>query len=583
MSGISESQKWARITVAACVMSLVIIPTYIVLAEESSTSSQTSGAPEQQIGEPSPSQNTEQRIEKPVPSDQNTAAPEQQIEEPVPSDQNMAPEQQTDEPTSSSQNAAAPQKQAGEPVPLSQNVAIPELKTEGSLSSGQNTTAPQQKVESPAQSVQYTAAHEQAEKKDRSGEGMITKGATLTVNQCIEIALKKNPSILAAMNTVEVNRSRVGEARSAYYPQISATGSYNRSKTSPGSPNSLAGSAAVDQLSGTATLSQNIYDFGRTSSQVDVTKYNLASSRSDLNTSQDAIILSVKQAYYGVLQAKRNRDVAADVLKQFQLHLDQAQGFYAVGTKAKIDVIKAEVDLSNAKLSLINAENALKLAWVTLNNAMGVPDAPEYSIEDNLSFQPYAITLENATAKAFENRPDLKSVISKREAAESNVSLQRSGYYPFLSGNASYTRSEITPDVEPKTTTSANSWDVGVALTFPLFNGFLTRHQVAEAKSSLYVQKANEEALRQQILLDIRQAYLNLEAAEASISTAELAAKQAKENLDLANGRYSAGVGSPIEVSDAFATYVTAQAAYTGSLYNYKIAQANIEKAMGAR
>ena len=122
-----------------------------------------------------------------------------------------------------------------------------------------------------------------------------------------------------------------------------------------------------------------------------------------------------------------------------------------------------------------------------------------------------------------------------------------------------------------------------MALTIPLFSGFLTSHQVAEARSNLYVLKANEESLRQQILLDVRQAYLNLQAAEASISTADLASKQAKENLDLANGRYTAGVGSPIEVSDAFATYVTAQATYTGALYFYKIAQASIERAMGAR
>ena len=99
----------------------------------------------------------------------------------------------------------------------------------------------------------------------------------------------------------------------------------------------------------------------------------------------------------------------------------------------------------------------------------------------------------------------------------------------------------------------------------------------------MYLLKANEDSLRQQIQLDVRQAYLNLQAAEASIATAELASQQAKENLDLAQGRYAAGVGSPVEVSDAFATYVTAQANYTGALSNYKIAQANIEKAMGVR
>jgi outer membrane protein TolC len=277
------------------------------------------------------------------------------------------------------------------------------------------------------------------------------------------------------------------------------------------------------------------------------------------------------------LKARRDRDVAADVLKQFQLHLDQAKGFYDVGTKARIDVIKAEVDLSNAKLSLINAENALNIAWVTLNNVMGTPDVPEYAIEDNLSFQHFAITREEAMARAFENRPDLKSIISKRQAAEANIGLARSGYYPVLSGFANYYWTGET------TSTLDHSWNAGVLLTVPLFSGFLTVHQAAEARSNFYILKANEESLRQQIQLDIQQAYLNLQSAEASISTAELASAQAKENLDLANGRYSAGVGSPIEVSDAFATYVTAQANYTSALSNYKIDQATIEKAMGVR
>jgi TolC family type I secretion outer membrane protein len=438
-------------------------------------------------------------------------------------------------------------------------------------------------AEEPAPPGQYQPMPAAPEKSDRSGGGMISAGETLTINKCIDIALKENPGIVAAVNTVDVNRSRVGEARYVYYPQLSATGAYNRSKattSTPGSPFPGTTTPASNEYSGSVTLNQTIYDFGKTSSSVDISKYNLESSRSDLNTSQDTVILSVKQAYYGVLQARRNRDVAADVIKQFQLHLDQAKGFYEVGTKAKIDVIKAEVDLSNAKLSLINAENALKIAWVTLNNTMGVPDAPEYMIEDNLSFQPYAIPLEEATARAFENRPDLKSIVARRQAAEANISLQRSGYYPVLTGSANYTKSET--DI-PSTTINNNSWDVGVAITFPLFSGFLTSHQVAEAKSNLYVLKANEESLRQQILLDVRQAYLNLQAAEASISTSDLAVKQAKENLDLANGRYSAGVGSPIEVSDAFATYVTAQANYTSALANYKIAQASIERAMGAR
>ncbi len=432
--------------------------------------------------------------------------------------------------------------------------------------------------------AEATAIDEGATVQGLTNEKEITATGTpkpvplLTLNQCIEIALNKNPTILASMYGVDVNRSRVGEARFNYYPQLSASGAYIRIDPLSSQTNTFGSPAAYDQYTSSITLNQTILDFGKTSQQVDISKYNLESARSDLNTTQDTVILSVKQSYYGVLKAKRDRDVAADVLKQFQLHLDQAKGFYDVGTKARIDVIKAEVDLSNAKLSLINAENALNIAWVTLNNVMGTPDAPDYTIEDNLSFQHYAITLEEAKTRAFENRPDLKSITSKRQAAETNISLARSGYYPVLSGFANYNWAS-----EKISSPFDQGWSAGLVLTVPLFSGFLTVHQAAEARSNFYILKANEESLRQQILLDIRQAYLNLQAAEASISTAELASAQAKENLDLANGRYAAGVGSPIEVSDAFATYVTAQANYTSALSNYKIDQATIEKAMGVR
>jgi outer membrane protein TolC len=429
-------------------------------------------------------------------------------------------------------------------------------------------------VEMPPSGPAVTSSGQTVSQATTTG-GDMNQAKVLTLSQCIDIALKNNPTVRASMFGVDVNQSRVSEARSSYYPQLSASASYARVHPQP---NTVVFNtpAEFDQYLTGFTLNQTIVDFGKTS-QVDISKFNLESSRSDLNATQDTVILSVKQAYYGVLQAKRNRDVAADVLKQFQLHLDQAKGFYDVGTKARIDVIKAEVDLSNAKLSLINAENALKIAWVTLSNVMGTADAPETAIEDNLSFQKYAITSEEAMARAFENRSDLKSVIAKRQAAEENISFAQTGYYPVLSGFANYNWAGQT------TSTLAHYWNYGVQLTVPLFSGFLTQQQTAEAKSNLYILKANEDTLRQQIVLDVRQAYLNLQAAEASIATAELAASQAKENLDLANGRYTAGVGSPIEVSDAFATYVTAQASYTSALSNYKIAQATIEKSMGSR
>lgn len=95
--------------------------------------------------------------------------------------------------------------------------------------------------------------------------------------------------------------------------------------------------------------------------------------------------------------------------------------------------------------------------------------------------------------------------------------------------------------------------------------------------------KANEDLVRQTIVLDVQQAYLNLKEAENRIPTAEITVTQATENLDIANGRYAAGVGSPIEVTDAQVTYINAKTTYIQALSDYKVTQASLEKAMGVR
>ena len=177
----------------------------------------------------------------------------------------------------------------------------------------------------------------------------------------------RQPNILAATGVVDASRSRVGQSQANYYPQINLTAGYSR--ISPLSGTDSTGSARTssgnfDQYSSSASLRQNIYDFGRTRTQVKIQNLNLDSSRADLENVSEQTVLNVKQAYYGVLEAIRNVAVAVESVKQFQLHLEQAKGFFEAGTKPKFDVTKAQVDLGNAKLNLINAENSLKISRV---------------------------------------------------------------------------------------------------------------------------------------------------------------------------------------------------------------------------
>ena len=398
-------------------------------------------------------------------------------------------------------------------------------------------------------------------------EEMIKKGDSLNLNKCLDIALKKHPQIIAAMNSLDVFKSKVGQSKADYYPQIKWNSDLSR--------NALPGNAPVsNEYSSSVSLNQNIFDFNRRGTQVDIQNLNLDSSRADLNDVMSKITLGVKQAYYELLRSQRTRDITAETVKQFEKHLETAKGFFKVGVKPKFDVTKAEVDLSNARLNLLKTENAVRIALITMNNAMGMPDAPPYDVEDDVAYQKSALDLGESLRKAYIARPDLQSLLLKKEAAQRALELAKKDYFPVLSGKAGYGWSGDGLPLQ-------SGWNVGATLDLNLFTGYSTKYKMDEAMANLEVLRANEKERRQTIRLEVEQSYTNLQEVPKRISTAEMTLRQAEENLDLAQGRYNAGIGNPLEVTDALVAQSNAKTALFGELYDYKIAEAKLEKAMG--
>jgi outer membrane protein TolC len=324
------------------------------------------------------------------------------------------------------------------------------------------------------------------------------------------------------------------------------------------------------------SLNQVIFDFGKISSSVKIQDYNLKSSESELDNTIIQIIYNVKKAYYGVLSALKSKEVYAKAVSQYEQLLAQSRAFYDEGLKPKIDVTTAEVNLSNAKLNYIKADNMVKTAYASLNNAIGIPDTLSYSLEDNLIVKEYDISFNNALDNAYNNRPDLKAIAVKKSAVTETIQLSKKDYLPELRGVTNY-------GFGGKDFPLDSGWSVGANITLPVFNGFLTRNKIKEAEANLNLTKSNEEILKQNVLLDIQQTYISFVEAEKSIPVTELTVKQAKENFDIATGRYKVGVGNPIEVKDAELTYRNAELTWIQTLYDYNIAVSNLERAMGIK
>jgi outer membrane protein TolC len=334
-----------------------------------------------------------------------------------------------------------------------------------------------------------------------------------------------------------------------------------------------------------------LYNFGKREGAVQAARETLSATDYNYKTTVDTVVLGVKQAYYAYLQAKAIVNVREDTVKNRDLLVKQTQGFFSVGTRARIDVVRAEANLYTAQADLIAAQNAVQVGWVTLKNAIGLRNLPERPLVEDTTMTTIPYTLDEAREIAYSTRPELKSFEAQRRAQDQNIATARRGHLPDLIFDANWRRSNVSnlreqvgsdgKTVHVPTFPLQPNWQVQLSLNIPIFDGFRTTNRVDETLHTYYVIKAQEEQQRQQVALDVEQAYLTLVQLQQRIKANEAAAAAAKENLDLANGRYQVGVGSIIEVTDAQQLYTDAQTTYVRSLYDYKIADAQLTRAIG--
>ncbi len=423
-----------------------------------------------------------------------------------------------------------------------------------------------------------------------SAAGVNAEEHKLSLSECIDMALKNQPTLRAAQANIDAGQGRETQAASPYFPQVSASTGYSENRQLGGV---LGGESTTKGYTTTLQVNQLIYDFGKTGNAYNAARWGTRSSEQDAERVSQEVVLNVKQAFFALLQADQLVEVAQKTVEQTESHLSQAQAFFRAGSKPRFDVTRAEVDVNNAKLSLINAKNSVRIRTIALNNAMGVEPAQATQITDVLPPVPLLPTLEQAQTDALKSRPEFSKIEADIEAAKARVRAEESNYLPTLSASGAYNWTRGTTETEfgsqsiPGFTGLSiqsdllNSWNAGITLTVPLFQGGLTHGRVSEARANLLVLEAQRDTIRQSILLELNQAFADMEGAVARVDVMESTVNKARENLELAQGRYEAGIGPHIEVTDAQLSAVNAETDHIQALYDYQLAVARLLKAVG--
>ncbi len=408
-------------------------------------------------------------------------------------------------------------------------------------------------------------------------KGGVEENIIFSLTECVEKALENNPEIKAAVSNTHIHHSKIGQARSNYFPRIAVSSGVSRlnplvNNSNFRFPDNYYSSYNFSSIS----LDQLIFDFGKTADLLKATKLNHESSENDLQTVVNNVIYNVKESYYRLLFTQKQLEVMQDTVNKFQQHLDQATAFYEVGTRPKIDVTTARFNLSNAKLNLIRAKNEIEIAYATLNNAMGLPKQAEYSIKDELDWEKLELTFNQIIDLAYETRPDLKAAKLRTQASKRLVDIAKKAAVPDIEASTAYNvgGSDFFDDY---------GFTFGIKLELPLTNAYKTKKILDEAKAIMEQNAALAEKLENEVQMQSRQAYTKLVEAEEKIPVSELLLEQAKENYELASGRYKVGLGDSIELKDAEIEYTNAQMQYFNSILEYNIAVANLERIVGTR
>lgn len=393
----------------------------------------------------------------------------------------------------------------------------------------------------------------------------------LALDEALEIALKNHPQAAEARENLNRAEAETSMALANYYPQIyiAADWSKGRSFLTP-----IESIRQTEVHTDALYLRQTIYDFGRTAGAVDSARENLAAAAESLAITRQDIAFRLKSAYYLQLAAEKQVAATRETVETREAVFRQAEEFFSQGTRARVEVTRVEANLYAAKTALIRAENNRELARVELANAMGVP-----SLEPRPLLEPViaaAVPERNQLQQeAFANRAELKLLKAAKGSAAASLRIARSGYLPILSGTASagYADQEFPP--------GGKVWGVSLNLTVPLFSGFSTVAQQKEAVATLGAVEAREDNQKLQIGKEVESAWLGVREATARIASTEREVAAARENRTLATGRYQEGVGNSIEVTDAQSQALDAETAHIQAVYDYYIALARLDRAVG--
>jgi outer membrane protein TolC len=412
----------------------------------------------------------------------------------------------------------------------------------------------------------------------------------LTLDQCIEIALKNSSVIRIAQEGHKSATAQKKEALTAFLPKLSTSYSYTRlnedpSFDFPGAPPFIPPgeivTGTVNNYNWAVEAKQPLFAGGGLLANYEASKIGEDVAALEEQAKIQDVVHDVTIAYYNVLKAQHLQEVARQSVDMLKAHRDVAEHYFKVGMIPKNDLLYAEVEWANGKQALVRAQNASIMARTQLNSLLKRDVFAPGVIADAMTYQPFGSSLEACMEAAKQSRPELRISFLKTAQAAKMVNVAKSEYFPALHVVGNYTRFGDEPSVSGSAYKDMESWYLMAVASWNFWEWGKTKFRVDSGKAKENQALEASRALYDQMVLEIKNAYLLLREAESQIAVSQKLIEQAEENFRIATERYKESIATSTEVLDAQTLLTRAKSDYISALGDYHIHLTRLQRAMG--
>jgi outer membrane protein len=432
--------------------------------------------------------------------------------------------------------------------------------------------------------IGFSAAVAAQDKPAPASEGRIV----LTLDESVRLALEQNPFYLAEKAKEAGASASVREAVSGFFPSLNAQGTDILDKkvfsiTFPSFFPGMAPQTIKMDFTRTYALALNfslpLYAGGRLMSGYRTANLNLESTRESIRQTRQETVFNVKKAFYGYLLARKLVEVTQEALGLAEKHRTNVQRLFDVGMASKFDLLRSEVAAANLKPQVIRARNGLNTAELGLKTLLGLDLKQAIEVHGELSYKAVEADTDVNVAKALTLRPELSQLNYQKLMAAEMLKMARAAYLPTLGIGGQYNYWSNTLNL------GRGNWDsyytFTLVLNVPIFNGFINQARVGAAEAVLKQLELTQKGLQSKVRLDVHTAILDLGQARESLQSLEKNVEEAVESVRIAELNFQEGMATDLDVSSVRVALSEARTNYTQALFDYAVALAALEKAVG--